>query len=243
MTEPVPEPAESAPTRRAVLDLLKRNGEQTVAQLGAALGVSGVAVRRHLEVLEHVGLVRQTTRAQGRGRPAHVYTLTELGHDLFPRNYHQLVAQLLEAATSELGPEAVERLFDHRQQELAELYASRTRGRPLPELASEVIDRFDTLGREDPHWLAAQFMKSQGIDRAAARLLLDSFEDVFMDWLGALTMPTLVVCGDKDEDNGSARELADKLPAATLAIVPGTHMSSVTQAELGEAIVGFLAGD
>ncbi|MFL5882743.1 MAG: helix-turn-helix transcriptional regulator [Actinomycetes bacterium] len=129
------EQAESAPTRRAVLDLLKRNGEQTVAQLGAALGVSGVAVRRHLEVLEHVGLVQQTTRPQGRGRPAYVYALTEVGHDLFPRNYHQLVAQLLEAATSELGPEAVERLFDHRQQELAELYVGRTKGRPLPELA------------------------------------------------------------------------------------------------------------
>src|SRR5215213_5660899 len=124
MTEPVPEPAGSAPTRRAVLDLLKRNGEQTVAQLGAALGVSGVAVRRHLEVLEHVGLVRQSARPKGRGRPAHVYTLTELGHDLFPRNYHQLVAQLLEAATSELGPEAVERLFDHRQPELANALAA-----------------------------------------------------------------------------------------------------------------------
>ena len=146
MTEPVPEPAGSAPTRRAVLDLLKRNGEQTVAQLGAALGVSGVAVRRHLDVLEHVGLVRQTTRSQGRGRPAFVYALTEMGHDLFPRNYHQLVAQLLEAATSELGPEAVERLFDHRQQELAELYRTRTRGQPLPELASALAAIQDENG-------------------------------------------------------------------------------------------------
>ena len=146
MTEPVAEPAGSAPTRRAVLDLLKRNGEQTVAQLGAALGVSGVAVRRHLEVLEHVGLVGQTTRAQGRGRPAHVYALTELGHDLFPRNYHQLVAQLLEAATSELGPEAVERLFDHRQHELAELYGGRTRGQPLPKLASALAAIQDENG-------------------------------------------------------------------------------------------------
>jgi predicted ArsR family transcriptional regulator len=146
MTEPVPEPAGSAPTRRAVLDLLKRNGEQTVAQLGAALGVSGVAVRRHLEVLEHVGLVRQSARPKGRGRPAHVYTLTELGHDLFPRNYHQLVAQLLEAATSELGPEAVERLFDHRQQELAELYRGRTRGQPLPELANALAAIQDENG-------------------------------------------------------------------------------------------------
>src|ERR671918_2289406 len=108
------EQAESAPTRRAVLDLLKRNGEQTVAQLGAALGVSGVAVRRHLEMLEHIGLVRQRTRPQGRGRPAYVYALTEMGHDLFPRNYHQLVAQLLEAATSELRPEAVRRVVGNR---------------------------------------------------------------------------------------------------------------------------------
>src|SRR5919206_3193797 len=128
------EPAGSAPTRRAVLDLLKRNGSQTVAQLGAALALSGVAVRRHLEVLEHVGLVRQSTRSQGRGRPAYVYALTEMGHDLFPRNYHQLVAQLLEAATSELGPEAVERLFDPRQQELAELYPRPAQGPPPPPL-------------------------------------------------------------------------------------------------------------
>jgi predicted ArsR family transcriptional regulator len=140
------EQAESAPTRRAVLDLLKRNGEQTVAQLGAALGVSGVAVRRHLEVLEHVGLVRQSTRPQGRGRPAYVYALTEVGHDLVPRNYHQLVAQLLEAATSELGPEAVERLFDPRQQELAELYRTRTRGQPLPQLASALAAIQDENG-------------------------------------------------------------------------------------------------
>src|SRR4029453_5669585 len=93
-----------------------------------------------------VGLVRQTPRAHGRGRPAHVYTLTELGHDLFPRNYHQLVAQLLEAATSELGPEAVERLFDHRQQELAELYGTRTRGQSLPELASALAAIQDENG-------------------------------------------------------------------------------------------------
>jgi predicted ArsR family transcriptional regulator len=129
------ETAPSAPTRRAVLDLLKRNGPQTVAQLGAALRLSGAGVRRHLEVLEQVGLVQQTSRSQGRGRPAYVYALTEMGHDLFPRNYHQLVAQLLEAAANQLGPAAVERLFDHRQRELAELYAGRTRGRALPELA------------------------------------------------------------------------------------------------------------
>jgi predicted ArsR family transcriptional regulator len=157
------ESAPSVSTRRAVLDLLKRNGPQTVAQLGAALELSGAGVRRHLEDLERLGLVRQTSRSQGRGRPAYVYALTEMGHDLFPRNYHQLVAQLLEAAASELGPAAVERLFDHRQQELAELYAGRTHGRDLPELARALAAIQDENGymadcrqTGEDHWLVSE---------------------------------------------------------------------------------------
>ena len=62
-----------------------------------------------------------------------------------------------------------------------------------------------------------------------------------MDWLQAFTMPTLVVCGSEDDDNGSAEELAEALPNAVFVEVPGTHMSSVTKPELGEAIARFLA--
>ena len=72
------------------------------------------------------------------------------------------------------------------------------------------------MQRGDPHWLSIQFMKSQKIDRVSAALLLESFADAFMDWLEAFTMPTLVVCGSEDEDNGSAEELAAALPNADL---------------------------
>jgi pimeloyl-ACP methyl ester carboxylesterase len=106
----------------------------------------------------------------------------------------------------------------------------------------EVLALFDTVKRGDPHWLSIQFMKSQGIDRVAAGLLLDSFEDAFVGWLEAFTMPTLVVCGSEDDDNGSAEELANVLPDAVFREVPGTHMSSVTKPELGEAIAQFLGG-
>ena len=105
----------------------------------------------------------------------------------------------------------------------------------------EAIAMFDTVQRGDPHWLSIQFMKSQKVDRVAAGLLLESFEDAFMAWLEAFTMPTLVVCGDQDDDNGSAEELANVLPNAVFKEVPGTHMSSVTRPELGEAIARFLA--
>jgi pimeloyl-ACP methyl ester carboxylesterase len=105
----------------------------------------------------------------------------------------------------------------------------------------EAIAMFDTVKRGDPHWLSIQFMKSQKVDRVAASLLLESFEDAFMAWLEAFTMPTLVVCGDQDDDNGSAEELANVLPHAIFEEVPGTHMSSVTRPELGESIARFLA--
>ncbi len=106
----------------------------------------------------------------------------------------------------------------------------------------ECIRLFDRVPRGDPHWLSIQFMKSQKIDRVAAGLLLESFADAFLTWLEAFTMPTLVVCGDQDDDNGSAEQLADILPDAIFREVPGTHMSSVTRPEFGQAIADFLAG-
>jgi pimeloyl-ACP methyl ester carboxylesterase len=105
----------------------------------------------------------------------------------------------------------------------------------------EAIELFDRVPRDDPHWLSIQFMKSQKIDRVSAALLLQTFADAFMDWLQAFTMPTLVVCGSEDDDNGSAEELAAALPEATFKEVPGTHMSSVTKPEFGAAIAAFLA--
>ncbi|HET6942223.1 MAG TPA: alpha/beta fold hydrolase [Sphingomicrobium sp.] len=105
----------------------------------------------------------------------------------------------------------------------------------------EAIEMFDTVQRGDPHWLSIQFMKSQKVDRVSAGQLLESFEDAFMDWLQAFTMPTLVVCGSEDDDNGSAEELANVLPNAVFREVPGTHMSSVTKPQFGEAITEFLA--
>ena len=106
------------------------------------------------------------------------------------------------------------------------------------------ISRFGHVSRDDPHWFAIQFMKTMKIDREAARLLLGTMHDredkhALVD---AFTMPTLVLCGAEDDDNGSAPELASILPDAQYVEVPGTHMSSVTKPEFGEAIARFLAG-
>lgn len=104
-----------------------------------------------------------------------------------------------------------------------------------------VIADFETAKRGDDIWLSIQFMKTMKVDRIAAGHLLDSFTDTDPQALAALTMPTLLVCGEQDHDNGSAPELAEALPDARLVTIPGTHMSSVTQPEMGEAMAAFLA--
>ena len=104
----------------------------------------------------------------------------------------------------------------------------------------DVIDRFGTIPRDDPQYYAQAFMKSTGIDRVAARLLLLSLEGTGIGELGGMTVPTLVVCGDEDRDNGSPEELAAALPDARHAVIPGTHMGCVTKRQLGEAIVDFV---
>lgn len=104
----------------------------------------------------------------------------------------------------------------------------------------DAIDRFGTIERGDPAFLAQAFMKTMNIDRLAARLLLQSVDDTKVEALAGIGMPTLVVCGGDDRDNGSAVELAETLPHARYAEVPGNHMSSVTKPEFGEAMAAFL---
>jgi pimeloyl-ACP methyl ester carboxylesterase len=80
------------------------------------------------------------------------------------------------------------------------------------------------------------------VDRVAAVHLLRTMQD--HEDAGAVaaafSMPTLVVCGSEDDENGSAGALAE-LIGARFEEIPGTHMSSVTSPQLGEAIARFLA--
>jgi pimeloyl-ACP methyl ester carboxylesterase len=105
----------------------------------------------------------------------------------------------------------------------------------------EAIELADSARRGDKHWIAIQFMKTMKVDREAAKLLLPTFTDAKDEWLAAFTMPTMVLCGSEDHDNGSAEKLAAALPNAEYVEIPGSHMTSVTKAEFGAALAEFLA--
>ncbi len=105
----------------------------------------------------------------------------------------------------------------------------------------DAIDRFDEIKRGDAAFFATAFMKTMQVDRVAARLLLQSVADTSPEQLASITMPTMVLCGTEDQDNGSAEALAETLPDARYVAMPGTHMSSVTQTALGSELVHFLS--
>ena len=105
---------------------------------------------------------------------------------------------------------------------------------------TDAIDRFDSVKQGDPAFPAVSFMKTMKVDRVAARLLLQTFTDTPPEALAALSMPTLIVNGDQDRDNGDPAALTAILPNARQAVIPGTHMSCVTKADFGKAIRDFL---
>ncbi|KAA0024496.1 alpha/beta fold hydrolase [Antrihabitans cavernicola] len=71
--------------------------------------------------------------------------------------------------------------------------------------------------------------------------VLDSLVPTTEDALRAITVPTLVAIGDRDERT-DADQLAALLPKARFVRVPGDHGSALAAPELAAAITEFLAG-
>ena len=103
-----------------------------------------------------------------------------------------------------------------------------------------ILRGLGTHERGSPEWMAEAFLKTTGGDPQALLPLLDSFVDTREAELRAIDLPTLVVSGADDSDNGSAEELAAMLPRGRYVEVPGNHMSAVTKPELGRALADFL---
>ncbi|MDB6087253.1 MAG: hydrolase [Gammaproteobacteria bacterium] len=105
-----------------------------------------------------------------------------------------------------------------------------------------ILTNLGTFNPGSVEWMAEAFLKTVDGDPVALLHILDTFVDTPREALARIGMPTLVLVGAKDDDNGSAEELAAALPDGRYAVVPGNHMSAVTKPELGAAIAGFLGG-
>lgn len=107
----------------------------------------------------------------------------------------------------------------------------------------KVLTGMGTHERGSNEWMAEAFLKTTGGDPQALLPLLGSFVDSSEGELRAIAIPTLVLSGAEDQDNGPAEELAQLLPNGRFVEVPGNHMNAVTKPELGRAIADFLSLD
>lgn len=104
-----------------------------------------------------------------------------------------------------------------------------------------VLTNLGTFERGTSEWMTEAFLKTTKGDPQALLLILQTFVDTPEAEIAAIGIPTLVVTGAEDFDNGSAQEVADLLPDGRFVEIPGNHMSAVMRPELGDAIVEFLA--
>jgi predicted ArsR family transcriptional regulator len=98
-------------TRDRVARSILTNGPSSAAVLAERLELTPAAVRRHLDHLLEAGLVESREERvygpRGRGRPAKVFVLTDIGRHDFHQAYDDLAATALRFIAESGGDEAV----------------------------------------------------------------------------------------------------------------------------------------
>jgi len=101
--------------KRRLVERLKRVDSATASELATEFDLTDTAVRQHLESLLEAGLVRRIIgSAQGRGRPASRWQLTDTADAAFPDRHGDLTVDLIESIRSTLGEAALEQVIGER---------------------------------------------------------------------------------------------------------------------------------
>ena len=77
-----------------VVQLLLEHGKCSIAQLEDYLSVTATAVRQRLKTLRAAGLIDRSKETEGRGRPIHLYWLTDAGRKVTGNNLSDLASAL-----------------------------------------------------------------------------------------------------------------------------------------------------
>ncbi|MFD2703420.1 helix-turn-helix transcriptional regulator [Paenibacillus shunpengii] len=118
-------------TRQRILHMLKVQGPLSAREITAELGITEMAVRRHLATLEKDGHIATSEIRQTAGRPSAVFGLTDSGEGLFPKTYPKVTLDLLGELAEESGEEMIDLLFERRRNKLHQRYASEMKGKDL----------------------------------------------------------------------------------------------------------------
>jgi predicted ArsR family transcriptional regulator len=142
--------AQPTGTRQSILEALKRDGPLAIAELADRMSMSGEAVRQQLVQLQREGgieALHERALERRSGRPAARYRLTQGGDHVFPKHYDALTVAVLDAISTELGPEALERILTTLTDARARQWEPRLAGKTLREKVEALRDVYEG---EDP---------------------------------------------------------------------------------------------
>ena len=129
------------PSDVAILDLLRKQQEMTVAQLSAAMQVTATAVRQRLNrLLDQQYITRMAIKA-GRGRPSHRYLLTPKGERKTGANFADLAIALWQEIRSIDNVEIRRGLLQRISKRLTVMYGDQIQA----ETIAERLDQFGDL--------------------------------------------------------------------------------------------------
>jgi DeoR family suf operon transcriptional repressor len=126
----------------ALLDLLRKQGPLSIAQLKAGMGVTATAVRQRLIRLLSQGDIERHTERISRGRPIHRYALTEKGRRRAGANFADLAIALWQEIRQIKDAEVRRGLLQRISGRLATLYAGQIRGSSLEERMESLASVF-----------------------------------------------------------------------------------------------------
>lgn len=135
-------PYTPASARERVLFVIKTTGPQTAARMAKRLGVTTMAVRQHLAILEGEMLVDFTDERRKVGRPARLWRLTPKAFDKFPDGHAELAVGMLHAIQSAFGEQGLKRLTEERTRQQVQIYRAR-----MPGPGGPLAERAATLAR------------------------------------------------------------------------------------------------
>lgn len=124
-------------TRNAILWMLKTEPGLNVSTMANRLGITEMAVRRHLSTLIKSNKVKSITVRQAIGRPIHRYYLTAAAEQDFPTSYSTLALELLEVIESE-SRDKVHQLFFKRIETMIQKYEPTMKDKNLEERIDEL---------------------------------------------------------------------------------------------------------
>jgi len=133
-------------SQEEIVRLLRRRGAMTVADLSRAMGISGVAVRQHLDSLEAEGLLDSRTERRPIGRPRRLFRLSDAADDLFPKNYSGLAQMILEHLEASGGAGQVEEIFSARRLRLEGEFRPGVEGKDLEGRVAAVAEMQEQAG-------------------------------------------------------------------------------------------------